>query len=117
MKGKRGGHEGFLYAAFFVTLAAAFGVLLGTARMGREYFVPALAMIGIGGIFLTSGPIGRAAGRFIESALAPPDTTPEWQAEADELRARVAELEERLDFTERMLSKAREPERVNGPQG
>ena len=35
----------------------------------------------------------------------------------DDMRGRVMELEERLDFTERMLSKAREPERVNGPQG
>ena len=32
------------------------------------------------------------------------------------MRGRVMELEERLDFTERMISKAREPERINGRQ-
>ena len=32
--------------------------------------------------------------------------------EIAELRARVSELEERLDFTERMLAQSREPDRL-----
>ena len=32
--------------------------------------------------------------------------------ELHELRGRLAELEERLDFTERMLAKSREPEQL-----
>jgi hypothetical protein len=34
--------------------------------------------------------------------------------ELHELRTRVAELEERLDFTERLLAQQREPERLPG---
>lgn len=34
------------------------------------------------------------------------------RAELDDLRARVAELEERLDFTERVQAGRREPERL-----
>jgi uncharacterized membrane protein len=36
------------------------------------------------------------------------------QAELEQLRGRVLELEERVDFTERLLAKAREPERLPG---
>jgi hypothetical protein len=42
----------------------------------------------------------------------------ELDAQADELhelRGHIAELEERLDFTERMLAKSREPEQL--PRG
>lgn len=41
--------------------------------------------------------------------------TAEFEAQAEELhelRGRMAELEERLDFTERMLARAREPEQI-----
>jgi tetrahydromethanopterin S-methyltransferase subunit G len=34
-------------------------------------------------------------------------------AEVDALHGRVAELEERLDFTERLLAQSREPDRLH----
>jgi Tfp pilus assembly protein PilO len=34
-------------------------------------------------------------------------------AEVDALHSRVAELEERLDFTERLLARSREPDRLH----
>jgi hypothetical protein len=51
------------------------------------------------------GPIGQAFARRIAG------TQPEQEhdAEVNELRARVAELEERLDFTERVLLQQQEP--------
>ncbi len=37
-------------------------------------------------------------------------------AEVDELKRRLAEVEERLDFTERLLAKDRDPQRLAGPR-
>lgn len=42
------------------------------------------------------------------------DAIHERLAEAESLEARVAELEERLDFAERLLAQQREPERLPG---
>ena len=39
--------------------------------------------------------------------------SPEVLAELEHLNARIAELEERLDFAERMLASHREPERLD----
>jgi hypothetical protein len=39
---------------------------------------------------------------------------PDNSAELDELRHRVAELEERIDFNERLLSQVQQQERIKG---
>jgi hypothetical protein len=67
-------------------------------------------------------PIMRAVGRRLEGKSASPD--PALREEIDRLTARldevdllrhhVAELEERLDFTERMLAQRREQDRLGG---
>jgi len=64
-------------------------------------------------------PLIRALARRIEGG----GPSPEMQAELDGLRERVrqleemqprmAELEERVDFTERIVAKAREPDRLH----
>lgn len=61
----------------------------------------------IGGAIVMRGPLSKAlatriAGR--ESADTP-DVPPELYAELDELRARLGEIEERVDFSERLLTK------------
>jgi Tfp pilus assembly protein PilO len=63
-------------------------------------------------------PLIRALSRRLEGG----GNAPELEAELDALRTRVdqleqaqgrvAELEERLDFTERMLAQSREPDRL-----
>ena len=73
--------------------------------------------IGAGLIGLTFGPIGRAVGRWIESKMGGPRA--EDEARQAELEARVheleegarhvGELEERLDFAERLLTAQRDP--------
>ncbi len=50
------------------------------------------------------GPIGQAIARRLSGAAEPPAH----DEEITELRARVAELEERVDFTERVLLKQAE---------
>jgi hypothetical protein len=57
-------------------------------------------------------PVAKALARRIESGV---DTKDEAASgELDELRRRVAELEERADFTERMLARQQEPARLGG---
>jgi hypothetical protein len=67
-------------------------------------------IFGGGTLFLLSvSPIGKAFAERIRAKtheLAPPD--PQVLAEIDDLRAQVAELHERVDFTERLLAERRE---------
>jgi hypothetical protein len=59
------------------------------------------------------GAFGQALGRLLSGSPAPTDdTTGQLLAEMDELRGRVQELEERVDFSERLLSQqSQTPER------
>jgi hypothetical protein len=55
-------------------------------------------------------PVAKALARRIEAETAPRDEPP--LAELEELRQRVAELEERLDFSERLLARVQPPDGV-----
>lgn len=48
-------------------------------------------------------PVAKALARRVEAGTAPRDEVP--TDELEELRHRVAELEERLDFSERLLAR------------
>ncbi|HSM18355.1 MAG TPA: hypothetical protein VK845_15315 [Gemmatimonadales bacterium] len=62
---------------------------------------------------LSMSPVGRAlAERIRGGPLAQHD--PAILAELDDIRADVAELHERVDFTERMLARQSEPEQLPG---
>lgn len=75
----------------------------------------------IGAIFIL-GPLARALARRIEGRGIEAAVQEELQAlrdrvsEVDGLRDRVLELEERIDFTERLLSQASQPERFPVPR-
>ncbi len=76
-----------------------------------------LAVLAAGTIVLW--PLMRALGRRIEGKIAAdPALRQEVEdlrarlAEVDQLQHRVMELEERVDFTERLLAQQREPERL-----
>ena len=66
--------------------------------------------VGAGAIGIFFGPIGKAIGRLIEGQRRDSDTVAsDLQARVEQLeleseRMRMAELEERLDFAERMLT-------------
>jgi transposase-like protein len=71
--------------------------------------------VGLGSLGLCFGPIGRALGEWIQAhsrRLAPaPDDDParaEDAARLEALESRLVELEERLDFTERVLAQSRQ---------
>lgn len=68
-------------------------------------------MFGLVKIF--TGPVAQALGDRIRGRqLAEPDAAV--LAELDQLRGRVAEMEERLDFAERLLAQARESDQLPG---
>ncbi|HKT60518.1 MAG TPA: hypothetical protein VJQ46_10715 [Gemmatimonadales bacterium] len=69
-------------------------------------------IFGGGTLFLLSvSPVGRALAERIRGQ-APPAQDPELLAEVDALRHEVAELHERVDFAERLLSQRQEQGKV-----
>ena len=87
----------------FGALAAASAVL-GPVSVPIWFF--ALLMVGV----MVRSPIGKAfaerlAGRAADQAA----LAPELYAELDDLRTRLVEMEERQDFTERMLAQKNDP--------
>lgn len=71
-------------------------------------------------IFLITRPLIAAFARRISRDPAPPSVTDgtvdELRADLDDAHRRIAALEERVDFAERMLAKQREPDRPALPQ-
>lgn len=103
----------YLVVATILGLAAIAAFTTMAMEMGEDFAIPGLISLSVIGAVIFKGPIGKALGRRLENGP-PADPSPEFLAEMDEMRGRVMELEERLDFTERMISKGREPERING---
>jgi ubiquinone biosynthesis protein UbiJ len=78
------------------------------------FVTTALAIIA-GVTLILRGPVGKAIARRLEGQQLPEGQSPEIAgrlAQVDELSHRVAELEERLDFAERLLARGREPHQL-----
>ncbi len=101
-----------------------------------EMWVPAVGIVGvalvIGATLVLSGPVGKALAEWIRGWS---KTDEQWLAvkaakhgvalggdterllgEIDELKRRLADAEERLDFTERLLARERDPDRLAPPR-
>jgi hypothetical protein len=78
---------------------------------GQDVIVAVALAIGMVKIF--RGPIGAAIAERIRGAPAPVED-PALAAEMDHLRSRLADVEERLDFAERLLAQAREADQLPG---
>lgn len=74
----------------------------------------ALILIFGGGttIALSFSPVGRALAARIRGDAGAVQPDPELRAEVDLLRQDVVELQERLDFAERMLAQQSDPARL-----
>ena len=77
--------------------------------------------LGFAALGLTFGPIGAALGRRISGHPEPGDAHAEIEEmrarvtdEVDDLRNRLAEVEERLDFAERLLAHGRQADQLPG---
>jgi hypothetical protein len=85
--------------------------------MDMEGVLAIILIFGGGTLFLLSvSPVGRALAERIRSSGGLPARAPELLAEVDALRQEVAELHERVDFTERMLAQRQDPAKLEpGP--
>jgi len=65
-------------------------------------------------MLLSKSDIGRALAERIRGVSPHSSADPAMQEEVERLRHEVSELQERMDFAERMLAKQREQERLPG---
>lgn len=110
-------------AGLYTTITVVSVVLLGafialSVVIGEDFAIPALITGGIAGSIILRGPLGKAlAERLTNGAVGSAEVPPELLDEMDEMRHRMVELEERVDFTERLLAKARAEEPAQLPPG
>ena len=106
--------NGWLWIGLASMTTAIFGALASiTSHIGPAAIAIWVGVLGAA-VFILRGPVGHAIGRRIEGGDdVKVELPPEVYAELDELRERVAELEERQDFAERLLT---QPARSEQPQ-
>ena len=82
---------------------------------GPEVLVPITFFVSLAAVLIFRGPMGKAIAEAIRRAPpwtdgppAPDTDTERLSAELEDFRHRLAELEERQDFTERLLAQQRE---------
>jgi hypothetical protein len=81
--------------------------------MDMEGILAVTFIFGGGTAFLLAiSPIGKAIAERIRSHGAVPMQDPELLAEVDALRRDVSDLQERVDFAERLLARTQERQRV-----
>lgn len=80
------------------------------------FLVPITLFLTIGAVAILRGPLGKAIGERLSGKHAQPahGDSEAVRAELEEMRYRLGELEERVDFTERMLARHKETDRL-GP--
>jgi hypothetical protein len=73
-----------------------------------------VAFMSMASIFVLRGPIGKALAERLagRAGRASSEDEERLRAEVDELRHRLGEMEERLDFAERMVAKSRGADRI-----
>ena len=83
--------------------------------MDTPFIVPVVLFISMAAVFILRGPLGKAlaerlAGRRLEGP--PVREAPEHvTTDLEEMRQRLTELENRVDFAERLLARGRDAER------
>lgn len=85
--------------------------------MSTDAIIISLAIIAFALVKIFRGPFGEAVADRIRGGgqqQGDPALVAELAAEVEQLRTRLAEVEERLDFTERLLAQSEQPERLPG---
>jgi len=75
-----------------------------------------LLIISLATVFVLRGPLGRALADRIAGRHRNAGEDEALRADLEETRHRLAVVEERLDFAERMLAKQRESDRIAPPR-
>lgn len=76
-----------------------------------EALIPISLFLSVAAVLIFRGPFGKAMAERLAGRQAPGPESERLRAEVEELRYRLAELEERVDFSERLLARGREAER------
>ncbi len=87
-----------------------FGMITGLLMMAGLTF---------GVVKIATGPVGQALARRLQGKTADDDELRQemaWMREQlEDVQGQLADTQERLDFTERMLAQRAQPERLPGP--
>jgi hypothetical protein len=92
------------------SLAAGFAVV--AVHLGEGFAIPVGIVALVAAAVIFRGPLAQALARRLEGAAGRHGEQDAMLHTLDELRGRMAELEERVDFAERLLAQAREPDRL-----
>jgi hypothetical protein len=77
------------------------------------FIIPVIAIVAWALVMISRGPLGQALAKRIAGGSHPPDADTEaLRGEVEGMAQRLAEVEERLDFTERVLQQDRGRERL-----
>jgi hypothetical protein len=102
--------EGRIWAIASTAVAVLAAHTMLSLNLGEGYAIPTTIIGAIAAAVVLRGPVGQALARRIAGEV--PSGAAELPAETvlgelDDLRARMLELEERVDFSERLLAQAR----------
>lgn len=97
-----------LVALLGTSLGALFVHAILAVKLGEDYFIPVTVIGAIGAVVVLRGPLGQAIAERIRGGTGSELPPEQVLNELDDLRSRLTELEERTDFSERMLAQRRE---------
>lgn len=108
-----------LYTAITIVSVVLLGAFIAlSVVIGEDFAIPAMLTGGVVGAIVLRGPLGKAlAERIHTGTVGAGEVPPELLDEMDEMRTRMVELEERVDFTERLLARQRADEPAQLPPG
>ncbi|MEO8451967.1 MAG: hypothetical protein ABI647_19405 [Gemmatimonadota bacterium] len=88
-----------------VAIVATIAQVILSSKLGIAYAIPTTIVGCVMLAIALKGPLGRAIAMRLEGKTAGESLPPEQVfGEIDELKNRVAELEERVDFSERLIA-------------
>lgn len=98
----------------FGVVPAMLGLMYVTSRLGPAS-IPIWLAVSLAAWLISKGPIGDAIAMRLRGEVAGGGLDEQALHELDDLRARVAELEERQDFSERLLAQKDGSTRLEAP--
>jgi hypothetical protein len=103
--------NGWAWLAVLVGITATMGAMSGVTDHIGAASIPIWGIVLGTGAVILRGPIGKALADQLRGGSdreEPTEVPEEVYAELDDLRARLSELEERQDFSERLLAQQRQ---------
>jgi hypothetical protein len=99
------GRSAGIFAVLMLGLAAGWGYTFLSARLGVAFAIPVGVVGALSVAIVLRGPLGQALAHHLGLRESLPDQTAEQLlGELDEMKLRMQELEERVDFSERLLA-------------